>query len=210
MLRFTLHRPSQNSQVSTRCHGMSCRDIPCRVHVGVRLVPARNAHEGRLALATLRCDVLAGVTGLRRVRSFDLLDPSRCFLFQPVHQLSPPRLEDAPVEPCLRSDVPPRVLDGSPSGAGHTLDVEVLDPDHVETPGKVCGGFLDPAVRRSASLAFSPAIRAFTFLRRFDPRRARARRRWSRRSSWHHDGQPGLFDVPRQRRRRPAPPGARH
>jgi hypothetical protein len=59
VLRFTLHRPSQNSAVSTCCHAMSCRDVSSgRVHVGVRAVPASRAHEARLALATLGCDVL--------------------------------------------------------------------------------------------------------------------------------------------------------
>lgn len=69
MLRFTLHRPSQDSRVSTCCHGMSCRDVSCRVHVGVRPVTASHAHEDRLALAPLGCNMPAGVAGLRRVRS---------------------------------------------------------------------------------------------------------------------------------------------
>jgi hypothetical protein len=70
MLRFTLHRPSQNSAVSTCCHAMACRDVSGRVHIGVRPVPASHTYEPRLGLATARCDVLAGVTGLRRERSF--------------------------------------------------------------------------------------------------------------------------------------------
>jgi hypothetical protein len=65
-LRFTLHRPSQNSAGSTCCHAMACRDVSGRVHVGVRPVPASHTYEPRLALATARCDVFAGVTGLRR------------------------------------------------------------------------------------------------------------------------------------------------
>ena len=144
MLRFTLHRPSQNSAVSTRCHGMSCRDIHGRVHVGVCPVPARNTHESRLALATLVRNMLAGVTGLRRVRSFDLLAPARCFLFQPGHEKPPPGLKDAPAEAGLLCDVSARILHGSPRGAGHGLDVEVLDPDHVEPSGEVGAGFLNP------------------------------------------------------------------
>ena len=146
MLRFTLHRPSQNSQVSTCCHGMSCRDISGRVHIGVRLVPASHAHEGRLVLATLRSDVLAGVTGLRRVRSFDFLDPAGCFLLQTSNEHAPSGFEDAPVEPRLLGDVPARVLDGPSCGSGHTFDVEVLDPDHVEALGKACGGLLNPVL----------------------------------------------------------------
>src|ERR1035437_6946438 len=144
MLRFTLHGPSQNSAVSTCCHGMSCRDISGRVHVGVRPVPTNHAHEGRLALATLRSDVLAGVTGLRRVRSFHFLDPPGCFLLQPGHEQTPTGLEDAPVEPGLLCNLPARLLHGPPSRAGHTFDVEVLDSDHVEASSKACGGLLDP------------------------------------------------------------------
>ena len=61
MVRFTLHRPSQNSAVSTCCDAMSCRDVSGRVQLGVRPVPARSAHEPRLALATARSDVRAGL-----------------------------------------------------------------------------------------------------------------------------------------------------
>jgi hypothetical protein len=50
----------------------------------VRLVPARNTHEDRLALTTPRRDVLAGMTGLPRVGSIDLLDPAGCFLLHRV------------------------------------------------------------------------------------------------------------------------------
>src|SRR5665647_970635 len=41
--------------------------------------------------------------------------------------------------------------------------------------------FSTQSLRRSPSLAFNPPIRVFTFLRRFDPRRARASRRGSNR-----------------------------
>ena len=144
MLRFTLHRPSQSSAVSTCCHGRPCRDVPGRVHVGVRPVPASHTYEGRLALATLRCDVLAGITGLRRVRSFHFFDPPGCLLLQPGHEQTPTGLEDAPVESGLGCDVPARLFHGSGSGASHGFDVEVLDPDHVEPAGEVGGGSLNP------------------------------------------------------------------
>jgi hypothetical protein len=146
MLRFTLHRPSQDSAVSTCCHDMSCRDVSGRVHVGVRAVPAGHAHEGRLALATHRSDVLAGVTGLRRVRSFHFLDPTGRLLLQPVHEQTPTGCQDAPVEAGLGCDVPARVRHGPPSGAGHGLDVEVLEADHVEPAGEVGAGLLGPVL----------------------------------------------------------------
>jgi hypothetical protein len=135
MVRFTLRRPSQNSAVSTCCDAMSCRDVSGRVQLGVRPVPARSAHEPRLALATAGSDVLAGVTGRRRVRSCEFLDPAGCLLFQPGHEQTPTGCEDAPVEAGLGCEVPARLLHGSGSGASHTFDVEVLDPDHVEPAG---------------------------------------------------------------------------
>src|SRR5674476_325806 len=156
MLRFTLHRPSQNSAVSTCCHGMSCRDVSGRVHVGVRPVPAGHAYEGRLALATVRSDVLAGVTGLRRVRSFYFLDPTGRFLLQAAREQTPTGFEDAPVEAGLRSDVPARILHGSGSGAGHVFDVEVLEADHVEPAGEVGAGLLDPVFAPVAVFGFQP------------------------------------------------------
>src|SRR5664280_927304 len=156
MLRFTLHRPSQNSAVSTCWHGMSCRDVSGRVHVGVRPVPARNAHEGRLALATLGSDVLAGVTGLRRVRSFYFLDPTGRFLLQAAREQTPTGFEDAPVEAGLLCDVPARILHGSGSGAGHVFDVEVLEADHVEPAGEVGAGLLGPVFAPVAVFGFHP------------------------------------------------------
>src|SRR5665647_1401495 len=163
MLRFTLHRPSQNSQVSTCCHGMSCRDVSCRVHVGVPLMPASHTHEDRLALATLRCDLLAGVTGLRRVRSFDLLDPTGSLLLQPGDEQTPHGFEDAPIEARLPCHVPARLLHGSPRSARHTFDVEVLDPDHVETGGEVSAGFLHPVFAPVAVPGFQPADHGLHF-----------------------------------------------
>jgi hypothetical protein len=156
MLRFTLHRPSQDSAVSTCCHAMSCRDVSGRVHVGVRAVPAGRAHEARLALATLGSDVLAGVTGLRRVRSFDFLDPAWRLLLQPAREQTPTGCQDAPVEAGLLCDVPARILHGSPRRAGHAFDVEVLEADHVEPCGQVGAGLLGPVLAPVAVFGFHP------------------------------------------------------
>src|ERR1017187_8687986 len=138
MLRFTLHRPSQNSAVSTCCHAMSCRDISGRVHVGVAPVPASHAYEPRLALATARSDVLAGVTGLRRVRSLHFLDPPGCLLLQPGHQQTPTGFEDAPVEAGFLCDVAAWVLHGPPHGAGHTLTLRFSTRSEERRVGKEC------------------------------------------------------------------------
>src|SRR5664280_1986679 len=156
MLRFTLHGPSQNSAVSTCCHGMSCRDVSGRVHVGVRPVPAGHAYEGRLALATLGSDVLAGVTGLRRIRSFYFFDPTGRLLLQAAREQTPTGFEDAPVEPGLLCDVSARILHGPPSKAGHVFDVEVLEADHVEPAGEVGAGLLNPVFAPVAVFGFQP------------------------------------------------------
>src|SRR5664280_2658918 len=70
--------------------------------------------------------------GLRRVRSFDFLDPPGRLLPQPAHEQTPTGFEDAPVEAGLLCDVSARVRHGSPRGAGHAFDVEALEADHVE------------------------------------------------------------------------------
>jgi hypothetical protein len=97
------------------------------------------------------------MTGLRRVRSFDLLDPAGCFVFQPGHEQTPTGFEDAPVEASLGCDVPAGILHGSGSGAGHAFDVEVLDPDHVEPAGEVGAGFLNPVLAPVAIPGLQPA-----------------------------------------------------
>ena len=57
MLRFALHRQGQNSQVSTRCHGMPCRGsllvLPNSVGLGYRptglnLQPSTDSRKGFL------------------------------------------------------------------------------------------------------------------------------------------------------------------
>jgi hypothetical protein len=98
MLRFTLQRPSLNSAACTCRHPLSCHDLSGCVHLGVCPVPAGNAREGHLPATTVRCDVLAGVTGLRRAGKVDLLDPPGCSLFQPGHEQATPSFEDGPVE----------------------------------------------------------------------------------------------------------------
>ena len=69
---LAFHRPP-NGEVSTPCHRQpGGEDVLGGVHVGVVLVPASDAPEDRLALAGFSGDVLAGMTGQRRVRGVDL------------------------------------------------------------------------------------------------------------------------------------------
>jgi hypothetical protein len=181
MLRFTLHRPSQNSAVSTCCHAMSCRDVSGRVHVGVRPVPASHTYEGRLALATLRCDVLAGMAGLRRVRSFHFFDPAGSLLLQSGHEQTPPGFEDAPVEAGLLCDVP---------GFCTVPAAERVMPLMLRFSRRITSNlrarsvlvFWAQSLRRSPSLDLKAPIRILTLRRRFDPRAARASLACNRRS----------------------------
>lgn len=162
MGRFALHRPSQSSAVSTRCHAMTWRDLPGRVHLTVARVPTRNAHESRVALTTLRSEVRAGVYGSATGPQLAVSSLPGACLFQPGQEQPRARCEHAPVEPGFLCAAPAGTVHGSPSGSGH--DVEVLGPDHVQGVGEASGGSLTQSLRRSASLTFKPAIRVFAFL----------------------------------------------
>src|SRR5450631_4346523 len=142
--------------------------------------PASHAYEPRLALATARSDVLAGVTGLRRVRSLHFLDPPGYVLLQPGHQQTPTGLEDAPVEAGLLCDVAARVLHGPPHGPGHTLTLRFSTRITSKRRARLVVVFSTQSLRRSPSLDFKAPIRVLTLRRWFDPRAARASLRCSR------------------------------
>jgi len=144
MGRFALHRPSQSSAVSTRCHAMTWRDLPGRVHLTVARVPTRNAHESRVALTTLRSEVRAGVYGSATGPQLAVSSLPGACLFQPGQEQPRARCEHAPVEPGFLCAAPAGTVHGSPSGSGH--DVEVLGPDHVQGVGEASGGSLNPVL----------------------------------------------------------------
>ncbi len=143
-MRFTVRRPP-TGEVSPCGHRPSGGDVACSVDVGV--APSGSAGlalEDRLALAVSGCDVPACGASLRRIRSRDLLDPAESLVLQACDQLAPATSPDRAIEPAFLGDSDTRLLDGSARGAGHRLNVEVFDPDQVEPPCKVRGGFLDP------------------------------------------------------------------
>jgi hypothetical protein len=145
-LRFRVRRPPIG-EVSPCGHRPSGGDVACGVDVGV--APPRSAGfalEDRLALAVLGRDVPAGGASLRRVRSRDLLDPAEGLVLQTCDELVPPTSTDCAVKPTFLGHSSTRFFDGAPGGAGHRPHVEVLDPDHVEPPREVGGGFLDPVL----------------------------------------------------------------
>ena len=145
-MRFTVRRPP-TGEVSPCCHRPSGGDVACSVDVGVAPTGiAGFALEDRLALAVSGCDVPARGASLRRVRSRDLFDPAESLVLQTCDQLAPATSADRAVEPAFLGDSRARLLDGAARGPGHRPHVKVLDPDHVEPPRQVGGGFLDPVL----------------------------------------------------------------
>ena len=181
MLRFAVRRPGY-PVASPRSHGVSRRDVPCRVHVGVAGEIAGHAGEESLALAALRCDVPARRATLARERGIDLLYPAGSLVFQPSYQSAPSLPHDLAVQPGLLADVLARFFDSSACRTGHVLDAQVFDADHVEPTREIGADFLAPVLTYAASRALSRAMASFTCPRRFDPRFARASLRWRWRS----------------------------
>jgi hypothetical protein len=143
-LRFTVRRPP-TGEVSPCGHRPSGGDVACSVDVGVAPSGGTGlALEDRLALAVSGCDVPARRATLRRVRSRDLLNPAGSLVLQTGDQLPPTTSADRAVEPAFLGHSRPWLLDGAPRRPGHRPHVEILDPDHVEPPRQVGGGFLHP------------------------------------------------------------------
>ena len=145
-MRFTVRRPP-SGEVSPCCHRPSGGDVACSVHVGVAPPSSAGfALEHRLALAVSGRDVPARGTSLRRVRGRDLLDPTESLVLQTCGEQTPTTSADRPVEPALLSDPHAGPLDSSARRAGHRPHVEGFDPDRVEAPRDVRGGFFDPVL----------------------------------------------------------------
>ncbi len=154
MLRFTLRR-DRYGRLSACADGPSGRDVDCRVHVRVRLMPTGRASEARLALTVLRRAVPADAAGLRRVRRIDFLNASRCLLLQTTDQCTPAVGQDASVESGLRTATVRQVSAwsfGDRFGLGtsaHRCDAQVFHPDDIEPPCEVCAGLLHPILTAS-------------------------------------------------------------
>jgi len=142
-LRFAVHRPG-SPVASPRSHRMPCGDVPGRVHVRVAGEIAGDAGEEGLALAALRCDMLARRATLARVRGTDLLHPARGLILQATYQQAPRRSENAPVQAGFLSDSTARLFESSLSRSRHASDVEVLHADQVEPARQVGAGLLRP------------------------------------------------------------------
>ena len=145
-MRFTVRRPAC-AEVSPYCHRPSGGDVTCSVHVGVaRPRIARFAFEDRLALAVFGRDMPAHGASLRRVRSRDLLDPTKRFVLRPRREQTPSASGDGPIEAALLGDPHTGLLDGSARRAGHSAHIEGFDADCVEAARDICGGLFDPVL----------------------------------------------------------------
>jgi hypothetical protein len=144
-LRFAARRPGI-PEASPRSHGVPRRDVHCRVHVSVAGVSAGGAPEDGLALARLPVHHPARRAALARERRFDPFNPSRCLLVEATYQQTPPRTQDASVEPSFLTDIAAWVLWRSFRGSGHVLDLQIFDPDRVEAPCNIRRGFFGPVL----------------------------------------------------------------
>ena len=118
-MRFTLQR-DRYRRLSAYADGPSGRDVDCRVHVRVRLMPAGCALENRLAPAVFRCAIPADATGLRRAGWIDLLYSPRRLVFEAPHEMPPTVGEDATIETGLCA-APVRQVRAWPFGVGPGL-----------------------------------------------------------------------------------------
>src|ERR671933_1849282 len=95
------------------------------VHVGMVAVPAGDAFEDRLALATPRVNGTAGRTGLRRKGWIDLHDPAATllhFVGEDRFEAAPSLVQDRAVEAGFLPDPAPRRRDGAGGRSRHGLD----------------------------------------------------------------------------------------
>ena len=142
-MRFAVRRPG-TPETSPRSHGVPRRDVLRRIYVSVAGETAGSAHEARLALARLRVYMPARRAAQARVMRLDLLDPANCLFTQSADKEAPSRSHDLPIETGLRMDVPARIPCSTPSRARHVRNLEILDPDHIESPSQVRTGLLRP------------------------------------------------------------------
>jgi hypothetical protein len=126
-LRFAVHGPG-NPVASPRSHGMPCRDVLGRIHVGVAGVSARGAPEDGLALARLPVHMPARRASLARERRTNLLHSAGRLFLQSPHQEPPSGPQDAPVraplcagEPALQPPQPVSLPAGQARSAGLLL-----------------------------------------------------------------------------------------
>jgi hypothetical protein len=154
-LRFAVHRLGQR-QASPR--GVSRRDVPCSVVVGVGEVSAGPAPEGGLALASPPIHGPALRATLARICGIDLLDPAPGLVLKSGGKHAPPGSEDRTVQACLLTNVATGLRDGAPGRAGHARHVQVLNPDQVVAAGDLGRYLLHPISPRIGIAGVQPRM----------------------------------------------------
>jgi hypothetical protein len=142
-LRFAVHRPGI-PEASPRGNGVPRRNILRCVYVGVAGIPAGSAAEARLALARLPVHVPTRRASLACERRRHLLNSSWCLLLQATDEQPPARAIDASVESSLGCYAPSWIVSRSSSRTDHGPNVQILNPDYVESLRDVSGGLLGP------------------------------------------------------------------
>jgi hypothetical protein len=153
-LRFTVRRPA-SAEVSPCCHRPPGGDVACSVHVGVaRPGVAGFALENRLALTVFGRDVPARRASLRRVRGWDLFDPTVSLVLQTRSEQTPTASARTrgKVQTALLCHPLAGLPHSSPRSAGHRTQVKGFDADRIEAPRDVSGDLFDP-ILASVSLA---------------------------------------------------------
>jgi hypothetical protein len=91
-------------------------------------------------------------------------------------------MSDCSVESAFLGDPNAGLVERAARGAGHRPHIEVPDSNRVEPARKISGGFFDPVASPVGVARFEFGDRELGAPCRLEPRSARARRCWSRRS----------------------------
>ena len=180
-MRFAVHRPGI-PVASARSHRMPCGDVPSRVNVCVAGVSAGGAPEDGLALTRLRVHPPARRAALTRERGTDLLHSAGCFLLQASDQQAHPDARMPRFSPAFCRTHRPGLA--AVPWADRVMFLIWRSSTLIRSNRRAMAVevFSAQSLRRSVSRARSRAMARFTPTLRFDPRRARANLRSSRRS----------------------------
>ena len=208
-MRFAVHRPGI-PEASPRSHGVPRRDVDGRVHVRVAGEAAGSAHEARLTLTRVPVHLPARRAPLARERGSDLLHPARGLVLQPPRQQPPPRTPGSPGSARLSAGRSGRDRPATFTGPGHVLDLQVLNPDHVEPPRDAGAALLRPVLAPVALPGPQPGDHVLHPRRGGSIPASRGRAYAAAAAAWSAPARPGRGSAAARRwtgPRRPPPPG---
>jgi hypothetical protein len=142
-LRFTILQLAHWHASSCR-HDPSGRDVLGCVDICVLPMTATATLEHRLALAVFSCAISTGRASLGGVGSTDPLDPSTRLVLESTDQKPPPARKHSPIQLCLAFCVARRRLAGTSGSSRHVANVQIFNPDDVETSRKLRTELLYP------------------------------------------------------------------